>query len=211
MPASTRASIRAAVEVARMPLSIASVRTPCTIGKVPSLLDVDLVRTGADGGHDGAEHAQVRGREGLDQVCEPRQKSALAAHELEQGLLGPREEVGRARHGGRVEEDGDVHRRLGIAAQHPGLELADEAVEGCDQTGLRTMTFPGRAGNPNPSSAPENASRKRARSAAAPRRPEECALSWSVRTVCSPRPSDPMSSRQPLPDRGGRDHLEQLA
>ncbi len=120
-----------AVDVARMPLSIARVRMPWTIGKVPAfLMSISSEPTPTD--------AMMRARarrargvvEGLDQVGEPRQERCLAAHELDQrrpwpARAGPMRPVD----GDRVEEDGEVHGGIRVARQHPGLDLADEAVD----------------------------------------------------------------------------------
>ena len=135
--------MRAAVGLTRMPLSIASVRTPCTIGNVPALLR--SISSGADTHrcHDRAEDTKVRGREGLDQVCEMRQEGSLAAHEIDERFLCSDDKVRLPgdRHG--VEEDGDVHGGCRIAAEHPGLELADKALDGLRPDRVANHDVPG--------------------------------------------------------------------
>jgi len=93
-------------------------------------LEVDLVRADTHRCHDRAEDTKVRGREGLDQVCEMRQEGSLAAHEIDERFLCADDKVRVPSDRDGVEEDGDVHGGCRIAAEHPGLELADKALDG---------------------------------------------------------------------------------
>ena len=93
------------------------------------LLDVDLVRADADRRHEGAEHAEGGRVEGLDQVGEAREQRLLAAHGLDQRRLGLAQEVRPAGDRDGVEEDAEVHRRVGAPLQHPDAELPDQPVQ----------------------------------------------------------------------------------
>ena len=198
-PASTRASIRPPSVSARMPLSSASVRMPWTIGKVPAFLTSICVRADADRGHDGAEPPTRGRREGLDQVGEPRQERALAAQELEQRLLGPREQIRRARSRRLASEKmARFMAASGSRAEHPGLELADEAVDRLRPDRVADHDIAGAGREPEAVQRPGKGVSERARSVSGTGRPDRMPLSWSVRTVCSPRPSDPIIIRQPL-------------
>ena len=149
-----------------MPLSIASVRTPCTIGNMPALLR--SISSGADThrSHDRAQDAEVRGGEGFDQVSEMRQEGGFAAHEIDQRSLCPAGRSGTAR-------TATASKKMAMFMAASASRLNTQALSWrikpstvCDQTGLRTMTFPGQGGNPNLSNVPEKASRNCARSAA---------------------------------------------
>ena len=195
-PAPTRASIRAAVGVVEDALVDRERAHAVHDRERAGLLDVDLVRTDADRGHDGAEHAQVGRGEGLDQVSEPGQQRGLAAHELDQRRLRPR-----ARMSARpATATASKKMAMFIAASASPRSTQALSCRMKPSSGLRPDRIAdhhiARAGRK--AEAVQRAREARrgsaARSATGTSRASRSALSWSVRTVCSPRPSIPSAA-----------------
>ena len=195
-PAPASLAMRAAVPVSCSPFSSASARTPCTIGKDAALLEVERVALRLRG--DEIVEEADRRRKGVDRAGEARQMHPLAVHEVDQILLGRAQQLGVAGRRLGVVEDRDVHRpRFRRQARASGGSRRDSRRASSTRRGLRTITSPGQGGKPHCASASNTSARNCSRSASGTGPARMSPLSWSVRKVCSPRPSLPITIRQP--------------
>ena len=192
---------------------MASVRMPCTIGKVPAfLMSISSEATPTEAMSKLSTPALASSKL-VDGPGEARQVRGFPAHHLGHGGLGAHHELPAPGDRHRVEEDAEVHGRgsSGVITQSSSWRVKSASV--ADHCGLRTMTLPGQGGSRTVRAPPRT---RRGTPAARPRRPRSASsrpLSWSVRTVCSPRPSGAHHHQAPdlLADRSRCDQLEQLA
>ncbi len=119
----------AAVEASMTPFSMESMRTPCTMGKVPDFLMWIDVGADADRHHQRGEHAGAGVLELVDGLGEAGEIGALAAHQFDHDGLGLGHQFGAPGHRHGVEEDAEVHGAHVVGRQDPALELVDELVD----------------------------------------------------------------------------------
>ena len=164
--------------------------------KDAALLEIERVALRLRG-HEIVEEADRR-RKGFDRAGEPRKMHPLAVHEIDQILLGRAQQLSVAGRRLRVVEDCDVHRRrFRRRARASGGSRRDSRRASSTRRDCAPSPRPDRA-----ESRIARARRTRRRGTSrdrllGPGSDRMSPLSWSVRKVCSPRPSLPITMRQP--------------